>query len=95
MHPAIEAEIIKARIADRQRQAGRIAIARAARRASRGVTEQGRYPAVGLAPPRPDRSGRPPAACAGPFPAPARPPAVGALQRLRLTDRCRPAPAPI
>ncbi|HYB46052.1 MAG TPA: hypothetical protein VED20_01660 [Streptosporangiaceae bacterium] len=48
MHPAIEAEIIKARIADRQRQAGRIAIARAARRASRGVTEQGRYPAVGL-----------------------------------------------
>ena len=49
MHPSIEAEIIKARIADQQRQADRIAIARAARRASRGVTAQGRYPAVGLA----------------------------------------------
>jgi hypothetical protein len=49
MHPPIEAEIAKARIADLQRQADRIAIARAARRASRGVTAQGRYPAVGLA----------------------------------------------
>lgn len=49
MHPAIEAEITKARIAGRQRQADRIAIARAARRASRGVAAPGRYPAVGLA----------------------------------------------
>ena len=49
MHPTAAYEITKARIADQQRQADRIAIARAARRASRGVTGQGRYPAVGLA----------------------------------------------
>ncbi len=49
MHPTIEYEISQARIADRQRQAERAAIARAARRYRRTVIPQGCYPAVGLA----------------------------------------------
>ena len=49
MHPTIEYEITRARIADRRRQAARIAIAQAASRAARQRTAQGRYPADGLA----------------------------------------------
>lgn len=49
MHPTIEYELIKARTADRQRQADQTAIAQAARRASRGETSPGRHPAAGLA----------------------------------------------
>jgi hypothetical protein len=49
MHPTIEYEITWAGIADRRRQADRIAIAQAASRAARRRTAQGRYPAVGLA----------------------------------------------
>ena len=49
MHPIIEYEIAKARIADRQRQAEQAAIARAARRHRRALIPHGSYPAVGLA----------------------------------------------
>ena len=49
MHPTIDYEITKVRIADWQRQAERAAIARAARRYRRAVIPQGSYPAVGLA----------------------------------------------
>jgi hypothetical protein len=49
MHPTVEYQIAKVRIADWQRQADRIAIAHAASRASRGLTWPGRHPAAGLA----------------------------------------------
>lgn len=49
MHPTIEYEITRARIADRRRQADRIAIAQAASRAAADGPRGGRYPAVGLA----------------------------------------------
>jgi hypothetical protein len=49
MHPTIEYEITKARIADRQRQAEQVAIAQAARRACRALTPQCPYLAIGLA----------------------------------------------
>lgn len=49
MHPIMEYEIAKARIADLQRQADQTAIARAARKASRGLTSPGCHPAAGLA----------------------------------------------
>jgi hypothetical protein len=49
MHPTIQHQIAQARITDRQRQADRAAIARAARAARRGLTSQGPYPGVGLA----------------------------------------------
>ena len=48
MHPTIEYELTKARIASRQCQAERAAIARGARRNRRAVIPHGSYPAAGL-----------------------------------------------
>jgi hypothetical protein len=48
MHPTIQAEIVKAQIADRQRQANRAAIAQAARRARNGLPPHGPGQAPGL-----------------------------------------------
>jgi hypothetical protein len=48
MHPTIEYEITKARLAGRQRQAGQAAIARAARRARLAPAPPPAYPAAGL-----------------------------------------------
>jgi hypothetical protein len=49
MHPTIQYEITKARIADLQRRASQDAIAHAARRGHRALILQRRYPAAGLA----------------------------------------------
>lgn len=49
MHPAIVSQITAARIADRQRQAERQAIAQAARRAHRSPAPQRLRPAASLA----------------------------------------------
>ncbi len=79
MHPAIEYEITKARIADLQRQAEQNATARAAPRARQGQTPPRLHRAAGLtrrvlaalairgqpapARPRPQRACQPPALC--------------------------------
>jgi hypothetical protein len=49
MHPTIQAEIAKARTADQQRQANRVAIAQAARKARNGELPHGADQAAGLA----------------------------------------------
>ena len=49
MHPTIQYEITKARIADERRRADQNAIAGAARRGHRALIQQRRYPAAGLA----------------------------------------------
>jgi hypothetical protein len=49
MHPTIQYEITKARIADLQRRAAQNAIAHAARRGHRALIVQRRYPGAGLA----------------------------------------------
>jgi hypothetical protein len=48
MHPTIQYEITKARIADLQRRAGQDAIAHTARRGHRVLILPRRYPAAGL-----------------------------------------------
>lgn len=49
MHPAIDYEIAKARLADSQRQADQAAIAHAARQARLALAPPAEYPAAGLA----------------------------------------------
>jgi hypothetical protein len=49
MHPTIQYEITKARIADLHERAAQNAIARTARRGHRALTRQPHYPAAGLA----------------------------------------------
>ena len=86
MHPAIEYEITKARIADLQRQAEQNATARAAPRARQGQTPPRLHRAAGDDPPGPGRSGDPRAARTGAAAAAARLPAAGAVQRLLMTE---------
>jgi hypothetical protein len=49
MHPTIQAEVAKARAADQQRQANRVAIARAAGKARGSLLPHGPVQAAGLA----------------------------------------------
>ena len=82
MHPTIQAEIVKARIADRQRQANRVATAQAARRARSGLPSPG-----------PGRAVRLPwriltALAARRRPAPARPRRLPACQPLASCSTC-------
>jgi hypothetical protein len=81
MHPAIQAEIVKARTAGQQRQADRAAIARAARKARGGPLPHGADQAAGLA-------WRILAALAGRRPAAARPRQQPACQPLAGCTTC-------
>jgi hypothetical protein len=82
MHPAIQAEIAKARIADLQRQANRVATVQAARRARCGLLPHGPGQAAGL----PWRILT--ALAARRRPAPARPGRLPACQPLASCSTC-------